>query len=293
MKSYLDLLAQCYHTGVRQQNRTGIDTFMIPGGMMQFDLAQGFPILTTKRVPFRMVVAELLGFIRGYTNASDFRKLGCKIWDANANENKDWLKNPHRHGVDDLGRIYGAQWRRWNRVDRYPGGEVFVAPLDQLARALDTIEKDPTSRRIIVSAWRPDELDQMALPPCHLLYQFLVTQLDRRLHMTMTMRSCDMFLGVPFNISSYALLLSLVARVTGYEVGTLTMFLADVHVYENHLDQVKEQLNRAPLLRPKLRLEVFTDNSLSAIDLLERAEPGDIDLLEYAPHPAIRGEMAV
>lgn len=294
MKSYLELLDLCSRTGMRQRNRTGIDTFMIPGGMMQFDLAQGFPILTTKRVAFKQVVGELLGFIRGYTNAADFRALSCTIWDANANKNEQWLKNPNRQGTDDLGRIYGAQWRRWRSIDLDLGGHgnPDAREIDQLARALETIKNDSTSRRIIVSAWQPGELDQMALPPCHLLYQFLIGQLDHKLHMTMYMRSCDMFLGVPFNISSYALLLALVSKAMGYEPGTLTMFLADVHIYENHLEQVKEQLSREPKELPTLGLPENIDG-LGPIAWLESLEPEDIELIGYDPHPPIKAEMAV
>lgn len=292
MKQYLDLLNLCNNSGVRQQNRTGIDTFMVPGGMMQFDLVQGFPILTTKKVNFEAVAAELIGFIRGYTSAADFRALGCKIWDANANENKQWLENPHRKGIDDLGRIYGAQWRDWQayRGDRFVGFKV-----DQFARALETILKDPTSRRICVSAWQPGELSQMALPPCHLFYQFLVGQQEHKLHMTMYMRSCDMFLGVPFNISSYALLLSIVAAATNYYPGTLTMFLADVHIYENHLAQVKEQLLRSPKTRPVLK--IMRDLPLqwgdAPLKWIESLEPRDLVLEDYDPYPAIKATMAV
>lgn len=262
---------------------------MIPGGMMQFDLARGFPILTTKRVAFRQVVGELLGFIRGYTNAADFRALGCKIWDANANENTAWLKNQNRKGIDDLGRVYGKQWRDW-KTDQ-------LASLDQLKRAIDAIKMDPTSRRIIVSAWRPDELKQMALPPCHLLFQLLVEQERRALHMTMYQRSCDMFLGVPFNIASYALLLSLIAQVTGYRPGTLTMFLADVHIYENHLAQVDEQLGRSPLELPSLVIAPHEDDTHGTADQavawLESLLPERISLMGYESHPAIKAEMAI
>lgn len=292
MIEYLKLLQQCAVEGVRQKNRTGIDTFMIPGGMMQFDLSRGFPILTTKKVPFHIVVAELIGFIRGFDSAEKFRELGCNIWNANANDDPVWLKNPNRRWPDDLGRIYGRQWRDW-KAPNFVGGSI-----DQLAKALQMISMDPTSRRIIVTAWRPDELDRMALPPCHLLYQFLVEQKDRKLHMTMYMRSCDMFLGVPFNISSYALLLALVSKVMGYAPGTLTMFLADVHIYENHLDQVNEQLQRNPLSRPDL--EIYGSPTMNVnpptpepIGWLENLERDDVDLIGYDPHPAIKATMAV
>lgn len=295
MKPYIDLLSLCARTGARQKNRTGIDTFMIPGGMMQFDLGQGFPILTTKKVNFGAVVAELLGFIRGVDSAAAFRALGTKIWDANANQNEAWLKNPNRRGPDDLGRIYGKQWRNWRALGSHVGEvapHFSVREIDQLRNALTTIQKDPQSRRIIVSAWNPGDLDRMALPPCHLLFQFLVSQEEGKLNACMYMRSCDMFLGVPFNISSYALLLSLVAIATGLKPGVLTMFLADVHIYENHLAQVNEQLQRNQLSRPKL---VVHGGSVpeNPIEWLEELEPSDIELLDYDPHPAIRADMAV
>jgi thymidylate synthase len=285
MKSYLQLLNTCRAMGTRQKNRTGIDTFMIPGGMMQFDLAEGFPILTTKKVNFSAIVAELLCFIRGYTSAADFRRMGCKIWDANANQNATWLNNPYRKGEDDLGRIYGAQWRDWAGNDN--------PPIDQLAKAIEKIGTNPTDRRNIVTAWNPGEIDQMALPPCHLLYQFIVEQGRGALHICMYMRSCDMFLGVPFNISSYALLLALMAKATGYEPGKLTMFLADVHIYENHLNQVDEQLLRDPMERPSISIRARRHHEQTALQYLETIEPIDIGLINYTHHPAIKADMAV
>jgi len=292
MTPYLSLLSHCLETGVRQKNRTNVDTLMIPGGMMQFDLAEGFPILTTKRIAFASVVGETIGFIRGYDNARDFRQLKCMYWDKNANQNKTWLDNPYRQGEDDLGRIYGVQWRNWGGADDTPTAK---RGFDQLRRLLQMIENDPTSRRLIVTAWNPIELHLMALPPCHLLFQILIEQEKRRMHMTMTMRSCDMFLGVPMNITSYALLLSLIAMVTGYEPGKLTMFLSDVHIYVNHIDQVKEQLKREPKPRPRLVFSdaIAMDNDWPTVKILESIEPWDISLSGYDPHPAIKGEMAV
>lgn len=298
MTPYIRLLTTCAEDGVRQANRTGIDTFMLPGGMLQFNLADGFPILTTKRVNFGAVVAELLGFIRGYTSAARFRELGCKIWDKNANENGEWLKNPNRQGEDDLGRIYGAQWRSWDtsggtHIGQRGGQRVYI---DQFWNAVNKIINNPQDRRIIVSAWNPGELDRMSLPPCHLLYQFLVEQQQRKLHMTMYMRSCDMFLGVPFNISSYALLLHIVALATGLRPGTLTMFLADMHVYENHLAQVAEQVRRQPQPLPVLKIaqSPFTVGvTANAVQFIESLIPSDFSLEGYEPHPAIKAEMAV
>jgi thymidylate synthase len=255
--------------------------------MLQFDLREGFPALTTKKLAFKQVVGELLGFIRGFESAADFRKLGCTIWDANANENKTWLENPHRTEPDDLGYIYGSQWRRWDgRVGEYH---------DQLLEALRKIYEDPTSRRNIVTAWNPSDLDYMALPPCHLLYQFLVNVERKELNMCMYQRSCDMFLGIPFNMASYALLLEIVSRVTGYKAAVLTMFLADVHVYVNHEDQVREQLNRNMLQPPRLVINAASDepNGMSALAVMEALEPDQFELHEYRCHPPIQAPMAV
>jgi thymidylate synthase len=292
MRHYLNLLEHCLRTGVRQKNRTGVDTIMIPGGMMQFDLSEGFPVLTTKRIAFASVVGETIGFIRGYNNAEQFRKLKCMYWDANANVNKTWLGNPYRKGPDDLGRIYGVQWRHWGGSSRE--GDV---GFDQLAKLLQTIDKDPTSRRMVVTAWNPVELHLMALPPCHLMFQVLIAQEARKMHMCMTMRSADMFLGVPMNITSYALLLSLLAMVTGYDPGKLTIFLADLHIYENHVGQVLEQLARTPKSLPQLEIEEeilgFIKEKVSPLRILEAIEPYHVRLRGYESHPPIKAEMAV
>lgn len=286
-RQYLNLLKKALVEGTRQSNRTGVDTRFLPGGMLQFDLREGFPALTTKKLAFKQVVGELLGFIRGYTSASGFRELGCHIWDANANENKAWLENPNRSGQDDLGCIYGSQWRTWL------GGA--HTPLDQLHEALRKIYEDPTSRRNIVTAWNPSDLDYMALPPCHLLYQFLVNVERHELNMCMYQRSCDMFLGVPFNMASYALLLEIVARVTGYQAATLTMFLADVHVYVNHEEQVWEQLRRNAFLPPRLVINALSEDPRpdDALAIMEALEPDQFELHEYHCHPPIQAPMAV
>ena len=294
MQQYLTLLKQCLDEGTRQKNRTGVDTFMIPGGMMQFNLESGFPILTTKRINFTAIVGELCAFIRGSTSSADFRALGAKIWDQNANENKQWLANPNRKGTDDLGRIYGCQWRDWSST-RLSGeaGTTERHGIDQLKIVLEKLYKDPTDRRLIVTAWRPDELDQMALPACHLLWQLIVSQASNRINMCMYMRSCDMFLGVPFNISSYAMLLNLIAYATGYRPGTLTMFLADLHIYENHLEQVNEQLERIPRAKPWACINKELPATGSALEFLENISPVDIDLVGYEPYPPIKATMAV
>lgn len=287
MKQYLDLLQRVLNEGTVQDNRTGIPTKRIAGAMLEFDMRDGFPAVTTKKLAFRSVVAELLGFIRGYSNAHQFRELGCKVWDQNANENKAWLASPHRIGEDDLGRIYGVQWREWIA----PYG--VNPPVDQLKNALNEIINNPTSRRIIVTAWNPGELQYMALPPCHMTFQFLVDEQRNELTLCMYQRSCDLFLGIPFNIASYALLLHLVALATGRIASKLIMFLADVHVYENHMQQVQESLTREPYKLPSLSINATKAEAYTGIHLLEALQPEDILLVDYEHHPAIKAEMAV
>lgn len=297
MFPYLALLKQCRQEGVRQKNRTGTDTFMIPGGMMQFNCEAGFPIVTTKKVNFPSIVGELLGFLRGYTNAADFRRLGSNVWNTNADKNKSWLANPHRKGPGDLGMIYGWQWRHWQGLsdEVMECGHAQGTEVDQLTRAVHMIVNDPTSRRIIINAWNPAELDKMALPPCHILHQYIIEQESRKMHMTMYQRSCDMFLGVPFNISSYALLLHLMAHVTGYTPGMLTMFLADVHIYETHLEQVDIQLQRWPRGHPLLVIDNVVSYPTSVelkVAWLNSIGPSNIRLEEYDHCEALKGQMA-
>lgn len=282
MKNYLHLLDDILKTGSRQPNRTRIDAISLPGAMLKFDLTEGFPAMTTKKLAFKSMVGELIGFLRGYSSAAQFRELGCKFWDQNANENQAWLDNPNRKGHDDLGRVYGVQWRDWKCEDG--------SSIDQVAEAIRKIRETPTDRRIIVNAWRPDEFDQMALPPCHVLYQFIVDVEKHELHLCMYQRSCDMFLGVPMNIASAALFLSIVAHVTGYRPRMLTHFLADAHIYVNHIEQVKEQLSRKPFPLPMLTInEKFRHRH----DLLNEIQPSDIQLMYYQHHEAITAPMAV
>lgn len=284
MRNYLNLLNHVLINGTLHENRTSIPTVRTTGAMLEFNLSLGFPAVTTKKLAFKAIVGELIGFIRGYTRADQFRRLGCGVWDANANQNEAWLANPNREGTDDLGRIYGAQWRHWTYGD--------LMTLDQLGKAIYEIQLNPQSRRIIVTAWQPAELDQMALPPCHLLFQYHVDVAAGELSMTMYQRSCDLFLGVPFNIASYALLLELTARAVGLKAGKLVMFLADVHIYKNHMDQVIEQLGRDTMDLPTLSIHNQRPD-LSGLAWLEALEPADITLDGYHHHPAIKGEMAV
>lgn len=288
MKNYLELLKDVLENGTRQANRTGIDAISLPGAMLKFDLANGFPAVTTKKLAFKAVVGELLGFLRGTDSAAGFRDLGCKIWDQNANENAAWLQNPNRKGVDNLGRIYGVQWRDWKAANG--------TSIDQVGNALRTIHERPTDRRIIINAWRPDEFDQMALPPCHVLYQFLVNVERREISLCMYQRSCDLLLGIPFNVASSALFLSVMGRLTGYTPRHFTHFLADAHIYVNHVEQVKLQLSREPYEVPKLvvadRAPIYTGESPD-VEWLEMFQPDDFQLVGYLHHDPILAPMAV
>ena len=327
MKQYLDLIERVISTGVRQSNRTGIDTLFIPGAMLQFDLREGFPAVTTKRLAFKAVVGELLGFLRGYDNAAQFRALGCNIWNANANEEGEtpnaWLRNPNRKGEDDLGRIYGVQWRDWksglkmNGVSEaaieavLPSGgsllihsseETAIVPsVDQVVNVMHSLLNDPTNRRMIINSWRPDEFDQMALPPCHVLYQFIADVKSQQLHLCMYQRSCDLGLGVPFNIASASLMLSVMAHLTGFQPATFTHFLADAHVYVNHIEGLKEQLTRTPRPSPKLiytgpgRYDYAGKVGPHKVDvnIFDTVLPEHFSLEGYDPYPTIPLTMAV
>ncbi len=320
MKQYLNLLQDILDNGIRQSNRTGIDTFTLPGAMLKFDLREGFPSVTTKKLMWSAVKGELIGFLEGTSSLARFKELGCNVWDANASA-PAWQSNPICQGEDDLGRIYGKQWVGWNdtqiasdyesaeylasqgfiqTVYEYEdGSEVYAMSrtINQIANALETIRNNPESRRIIVNAWNPADINNAALPPCHVLFQLLPHVESKVLHMTMYQRSCDMFLGIPFNIASYALLLELFCYWTGYTAGTLTMFLADAHIYVNHIEQVKEQLTREPKKLPKLWVESKAGPSIvQTLDidtLVASLDPNKLHLLDYDYWPAIRAEMAV
>jgi thymidylate synthase len=265
MKQYLDLLRHIRQHGERRLDRTGTGTLGIFGWQMRFDLAQGFPAVTTKKLQWKSVVYELLWFLKGSTNIRWLKEHGVGIWDQ-------WAD-----AEGNLGPIYGAQWRSWPRPD---GGTV-----DQIAWVIEEIRRNPYSRRLLVSAWNPGCLEQMALPPCHVLFQFHVSARGR-LSCQLYQRSADVFLGVPFNIASYSLLTHMVAQVTGLEVGEFVHTLGDAHLYLNHLEQADEQLRRDPLPLPRLRL----NPEVRSIDDF-RYE--DIELVNYQHHPAIRAPIAV
>lgn len=263
MKQYLELLNHILDHGVQKPDRTGTGTLSVFGHQMRFDLADGFPLLTTKRVHTRSVFGELLWFLRGDTNVEWLHANDISIWD-------EWAD-----ADGELGPIYGRQWRSWPTR----GGEV-----DQISQVVEAIRADPDSRRHIVSAWNVAELDDMALPPCHALFQFYVA--DGRLSCQLYQRSADVFLGVPFNIASYALLTHMVAHVCGLRPGEFVHTLGDAHLYCNHLEQTRRQLTRAPRGLPTLRLNP------EVTDLFDFTL-ADIELTGYDPHPTIKAPVAV
>jgi len=276
---YLKTLARVCQDGWVKPNRTGVDTRQVFGGYAVYNLLGGFPLLTTKKMAITPIIGELIGFLNGYDNAEEFRDLGCNIWDANANENEDWLKSPHRCHEDDLGRIYGVQWREW-----HAGNNRFI---DQMEEAIWQIKETPDSRRIIITAWNPAELDEMCLPPCHCFMQFNVD--GNCLDLSFYQRSCDMFLGMPFNIASYALLLMIIARITGKVPRQVHHFMGDMHVYETHTEQVGKQLTRAAYLPPQMVLPDY----LKSLDDFPKLKPEDFKVIGYRHHRALCAPMAV
>jgi len=264
MRAYHDLLTRILSEGVRKEDRTGTGTLSVFGHQMRFDLADGFPLVTTKQLHLRSIIHELLWFLKGDTNVAYLKANGVTIWDEWADAN------------GDLGPVYGKQWRSWAKPD---GGTV-----DQIAWILDEIARNPDSRRLIVSAWNPADIDRMALAPCHCLFQFYVA--DGRLSCQLYQRSADAFLGVPFNIASYALLTAMMAQVTGLEAGDFVHTFGDAHLYANHLEQTRLQLSREPRALPRLRLN---PEVRSLFDF--RFE--DIVIEGYEPHPAIKAPVAV
>lgn len=275
-KAYLDLLRNVMENGVDRDDRTGVGTRALFGQTMRFDMSKGFPALTTKKLAWKAVRSELLWFLEGSGDENRLKELNGSdktIWSANADAPywKDKAKFP-----GDLGHVYGVQWRAWKKPDG--------STVDQIAEAIRLITEDPTSRRIIVNAWNPGELELMALPPCHMFFQFFVA--DGKLSLFMHQRSCDMFLGVPFNIASYSLLLHMVAQVTNLTPHEFVHSLGDTHIYTNHFDAVKEQLAREPYPFPKLKLNPNVKDIFSFT--ME-----DIELEGYESHPAIKAPMAV
>jgi thymidylate synthase len=264
MKQYLDLLDLVRREGVKRSDRTGVGTLGVFGHQMRFDLEAGFPMLTTKKLHLKSIVHELLWFLSGSTNIRYLKQNGVGIWDEWADEN------------GELGPVYGKQWRSWAAPDG--------RSIDQIAKLIEGLTTNPYSRRHIVSAWNPAEVDDMALPPCHCLFQFHVA--EGRLSCQLYQRSADIFLGVPFNIASYALLTMMVAQVTGYRPGEFIHTLGDAHLYLNHLDQARQQLEREPRDLPRMRIN---PDVRSIFDFVY----DDFRLEAYDPHPHIKAEVAV
>jgi thymidylate synthase len=264
MRQYLDLLRRVLDEGVQKSDRTGTGTLSVFGHQMRFDLSEGFPLVTTKKLHVKSIVHELLWFLAGDTNIRYLKENGVNIWDEWADED------------GDLGPVYGKQWRSWAA----PDGRV----IDQISDVVAAIRKNPDSRRLIVSAWNPADIDRMALAPCHCLFQFYVV--DGKLSCQLYQRSGDSFLGVPFNIASYALLTLMMAQVTGLKPGDFVHTLGDAHLYVNHIDQAREQLKREPRKLPTMRLNPEVHRIFDFVY-------GDFELLGYDPHPHIKAKVAV
>jgi thymidylate synthase len=268
---YEDYLQYVLQHGVEKGDRTGTGTYSVFGYQMRFDLSKGFPLITTKKVHFKSVAVELLWFLRGMTNVRWLQERGVTIWDEWADQN------------GELGPVYGAQWRRWDtRAScRDCAG---TTTIDQLGDVIERIKRNPDDRRLVVSAWNPADIPAMALPPCHCLFQFYVAH--GKLSCQVYQRSCDSFLGVPFNIASYALLTHLVAHQCDLDVGELIWVGGDCHIYSNHLDQVREQLTRVPRAFPNLVINRKPDS-------IDQYEFEDFEIVGYDPHPAIKAPIAV
>ncbi len=264
MKQYLELMQRIRTHGVARDDRTGTGTLSVFGHQMRFDLNAGFPLVTTKKVFLKGIIHELLWFVAGSTNVQYLQDHGVHIWD-------DWADDQ-----GDLGPVYGSQWRSWPAPDG--------STIDQIGRVINDIKTNPNSRRLIVSAWNVAEVDKMALPPCHMLFQFYVA--EGRLSCQLYQRSADVFLGVPFNIASYALLTMMIAQVTGLQPGEFIHTLGDAHLYMNHLEQADEQLTRAPLPMPRMELN-------GAVQDIHGFKYEDFTLRGYKSHPAIKAPIAV
>jgi thymidylate synthase len=280
-EKYLELANEILETGTEKENRTGINTISITGTMIKHDMADGFPLLTTKRVFYKAMAVELEGFIKGITSKDWYKSKGCNIWNEWCNpavipsnlkgqDRKDFMLNEN-----DLGKVYGSQWRNFD-------GQGY----DQVKNVLNTLQSNPNDRRMIVSAWNPNVLDEQALPPCHVLWHVIVR--DGKLDLIWYQRSVDVFLGLPFNIASYGLLLSLLAKETGFEPGTLTGFLGDTHLYVNHKDQIKLQTERLSGQKPLPRIEIAEN-----IDVLHFDCEKDVKLIDYSHCGIIAGKVAI
>lgn len=264
MEQYHDLMRRVLETGTKKEDRTGTGTLSVFGHQMRFDLSEGFPLVTTKKLHLKSIIHELLWFLKGDTNIAYLKENGVRIWDEWADEN------------GDLGPVYGAQWRSWGAADGHT--------IDQISNVIDRIKTNPDDRRLIVSAWNVGEIPKMALPPCHAFFQFYVA--DGKLSCQLYQRSADIFLGVPFNIASYALLTMMVAQVTGLKPGEFIHTLGDAHLYSNHLEQAREQLSRTPYRLPEMHLNPH-------VKTIFDFKFEDFELVGYEAHPHIKGAVAV
>ncbi|MEX3984082.1 thymidylate synthase [Paraburkholderia sp. EG287A] len=318
MQQFHDLVANILDNGIRESNRTGIDTLSLPGQVLRFDLRDGFPAITTKKLAFKSAVGELIGFMRGYLSAAQFRQLGCKVWDANANTTPSWLANPYRAecgGEDQLGRIYSAQWtdwRDWRAVHSFGESQALIEQgyeliaedfdrstyvlrrgINQLEEVLTKLLTNPTDRRKVITGWRPDEWDQAALPSCHTEYAWQCDTVNRVLHMTMQMRSFDVGLG--FNVTLCGLMLAIMAKLSGFTPGSFVMLINDAHIYVNHVDGMREMLSREHYPQPTLHLGDSIPTLTSADQVrgvFTRIQPDDIKIPDYVSHPRIVLPMA-
>jgi thymidylate synthase len=345
MKPYMEIVDRVLNEGVWKSNRTKYKALTIAGASATYDVSEQYPMLTLKKVPPKSCFGELVGFVKGVQSAADMRENGSKVWDQNANENEAWLANPFRLGEDYLGPVYGAQWRRWpaykqvNRAHPHHGAihsklkqdgwhiltsyathadisDVWFKEVDQLFECYTKIMKNPDDRRILMHAWNPATLDEMALVPCHLLYQFIANKETQALDLCMYQRSCDLFLGVPYNIASASALLYLMCKLTGYKPGKFVHHMADVHIYENAMDGVGIMQDREERPLPTLTINLpdvmikhvteerlipipFTDigrgtfNKKGFDRLMANLTTDHFDLQGYDPHDVIPVEMAV
>jgi thymidylate synthase len=345
MQPYRELIENILKNGVWKTNRTKYRALTIAGASVEYDCSRRFPMLTLKAVPPKSVFGELSGLLRGATSAAEFRALGCKVWDQNANENEAWLANPFREGEDDLGDIYGAQWRRWDAYKRirrdHPkhvllhekmkkegwsivasvGTEGTITDfwykqIDQIFECYDKIMTNPDDRRILFHGWNPAALNEIALPACHLLYHFIPNKDTKVMDLVMLQRSCDGFLGIPFNVASASALLYFMCKLTGYTPGKFVHHMDDVHLYDNSMEGVEEMLSRTDKMQPYLTIQIpdvkmkhavkeelitvaFDDlekayfNQAGFSRILSELTPDNFILDGYDPHPSIKVDMAV
>ncbi|KVP98237.1 hypothetical protein WJ96_06860 [Burkholderia ubonensis] len=315
MQQFHDMLANITENGSHKGNRTGVGTTFLPNQVLTFDLADGFPAITTKKLAFKSAVGELVGFFRGFHSAAQFREIGCPVWTQNANETQSWLASPYRKGEDDCGRIYGAQftdWRDWKEVHSQEHADALMAKgytllahdpgrnawilrrgINQLEQCLHTLITNPNDRRMVVTGWRPDEFEEMALPPCHMTYNLACDTAKKELHLMVHMRSFDTFLA--FNIALGALWLSIYAKMAGYTPRGFALAVTDAHIYRFHRDQVQTLLSREHYPQPTLELGPSIE-VIQSVDQIKgafaRIQMEDIRLVGYEHHPAIKAPMA-